>query len=179
MLDEDVSYSMESEINRAFPYLDKLAEEIARLKKIIDKKVLSEKSPQIAQKKKFNLFNIFLVKKNKTKMNTKIVNNPKKMRMRTLKHRNYIKDGYEFHIRIVNIYEDNTNITDHYEFSVTITFNEMVKKNQFYKEMYEKEEALQYYKDMEGVFKHLTRRDLMERLFKEKLQEIEYYKNQC
>ena len=29
---------------------------------------------------------------------------------------------------------------------------------------------------MEGVFKHLTRRDLIERLFKEKKQEIETYK---
>lgn len=178
MLEQDVSYSMESEINRAFPYLDKLDEEISKLKKISDKKKLSEKSPKIVQKKKFNFFNIFLVRKN-NKASVKIIDIPKKLRRKTLKHRNYIKDGYEFHIRIVNIYEDQTNLTDHYEFSVTITFNETVKKDQFYKEMNNKEEALQYYKNMEGVFKHLTRRDLMERLFKEKQQEIEYYKNQC
>ncbi len=34
MLDQDVSYSMESEINKAFPYLDKLDEEIAKYKKM-------------------------------------------------------------------------------------------------------------------------------------------------
>lgn len=55
----------------------------------------------------------------------------------------------------------------------------MEKKNQFYKKIDTKEEAIKYYKDMEGVFKHLKRRDLIERLFKEKQSEIEYYENQC
>lgn len=176
MLDQDVSYSIESEIDKAFPYLNKLDEEIVQLKQIADKNKLSKESSKIVQKRKFNFFNFFLVK-NKTNLN--VINSPKKLRLKTLKHHNFVKDGYEFHIRIVNIYEDKTNITDHYEFTVTISFNEVIKKNQFYKKISNKEEALQYYKDMEGVFKHLTRRDLMERLFKEKLQEIEYYKNQC
>lgn len=48
MLDQDVSYSMESEINKAFPYLDKLDEEIAKYKKNVDKK-LSNKSPLTVQ----------------------------------------------------------------------------------------------------------------------------------
>lgn len=178
MLDQDVSYSMESEINKAFPYLDKLDEEIAKYKKNVDKK-LSNKSPLTVQKKKFSLFKIFRHQKPQNKEVVKLVNTPIKLRRKTLKHRNYIKDGYEFHIRVVNIYEDITNISDHYEFSVSIQYNEQTKKNQFYKEFIDKDEALQHYKNMEGVFKHLTRRDLMERLFKEKKQEIKYYKNQC
>ncbi len=178
MIDEDIKYVPESEIDKAFPYLDKLDEEIAKYKKNADKK-LSKKSPQTVQRKRFNLFKIFKHQKPESKEIAKLINSAKKLRRKTLKHHNYIKDGYEFHIRVVNIYEDITNITDYYEFSVSIKYNEQIKKDQFYKKFNNKDEVLQYYKNMEGVFKHLTRRDLMERLFKEKMQEIEYYKNQC
>lgn len=178
MLDQEVSYSMESEINKAFPYLDILDEEIIKYKKII-KEDISKKSSPLVQKKGFSLLKIFKLQKSQNKKITKLVNNPKKLRIKTLKHHNYIKDGYEFHIRIINVFEDITNITDRYEFSVSIQYNDETRKNQFYKKFECKEDALQYYKNMEGVFKHLTRRDLMERLFEEKKQEINYYKNQC
>jgi len=172
MIDEDVKYTPESEIDKAFPYLEKLDEEITKYKKNTDKKL-----PHTIKKKRFILFKIFRKQKLKSKKIDKLINTSKKLRRKTLKHRNYIKDGYEFHIRLVNIYEDITNITDHYEFSVSIKYNEQIKKEQFYKSFNNKDEALQHYKNMEGVFKHLTRRDLMERLFKEKTKEIEYYKN--
>lgn len=172
------SYLIESEIDKAFPYLNELDEEITHLKKIIDKRKLAKKSLQSTKKKRFKLFRIFRQQKIENKEDIKNVGTPKKLRRKTIKHHKYIKDGYEFHIRIINIYEDITNLTDHYEFSVRIKFGKQIKNNQFYKEMLNKDEALQYYKNMEGVFKHLTRRDLMERLFKEKRQEIKYYKNQ-
>lgn len=173
MIDEDVKYTPESEIDKAFPYLDKLDEEIDKYKK------RAKKLPQIVKNKKFILFKIFRKQMLGSKNIGKIINTTKKLRKKTLKHRNYIKDGYEFHIRVVNIYEDITNITDHYEFSVSIKYKEQIKKDQFYKSFNNKDEALHHYKNMEGVFKHLTRRDLMERLFKEKMKEIEYYKKRC
>lgn len=178
MSESKTSYSIESEIDKAFPYLNELDEEISRLKKIIDKRKLAKKSPQSAKKRKFNLFRISRHQKIENKEDIEIIDTPKKLRRKTLKHHKYTKDGYEFHIRIINIYEDITNLTDHYEFSVRIKFGEQIKNNQFYKEILNKDVALQYYKNMEGVFKHLTRRDLMERLFKEKRKEINYYKNQ-
>lgn len=179
MLYEDASYSIYSEIDKTFPYLDELDNKIDQLKQIIESKKLLEKSPEVIQKKQFNIFKIFSLQKSKKIECKKIIKNQKKLRTKTLKHHNFYKDGYDFHIRIVNRFEDDPNTTDYYEFTVSIKYKDMEKKNQFYKKIDTKEEAIKYYKDMEGVFKHLKRRDLIERLFKEKQSEIEYYENQC
>ncbi len=163
MLDEDQRYSLESEIDRAFPSLDKLDEELNRLK-IADKSNI--------KKKKCNFFNIFCKKKKSS-----LFNNSSRvlLRKKTLKHREYFKDGYIFRIQLIQrYYEDEIY---YYEFSVNIKYSELVKKNQFYKKFININEAKKYYSDMEGVFKHLTRRDLIERLFKEKKQEIGTYKS--
>ncbi len=174
MLEQDVSYSMKSEIDKAFPYLDQLDEEIYQLKTTIEKKKLLQKSPKNEQKRKFSFLNIFLVKKQEKKEIIKENDISVKLRKKTLKHHNYFKDGYLFQIHLIQRYDEIS--TRYYEFSVDITFDELVKKEQFYKKIYNLEEAKQYYLDMEGVFKCLKRRDLMERLFKEKIKEIESYK---
>lgn len=168
MLEQDVKYSIESEIDKTFPYLDRLDEEINQLKKSIDKK-----SP-VNRHKKFNFLNIFLIKK-PIKETVKINNNHPKLRRKTLKYHNYSKDGYIFRIQLIQKYDDIS--VKYFEFSVNITFNDLIKKDQFYKKFETPSEAKQYYSNMEGVFKHLKRRDLIERLFKEKLQEIDKYKS--
>ena len=84
MLDRDVSYREESEIDKAFVYLDKLDAEIEEL----------ENSEYICN---FNLFSIFSKKDYK---NSNIEITKKKI----LKTHNFIKDGYEFRIRLEAIY---------------------------------------------------------------------------
>lgn len=174
MLDQDVSYSIESEIDKAFPYLDKLDEEISILKNTIEKKKLVEKSPMV--KTKFNFLNFLLFKLSKEKT-VKISKSPQKLRYKTLKSHKYSKDGYIFYIRLLQRFDEEK--IYYYEFSVNITFSEIVKKEQFYKKIDNIDDAMHYYNDMNGVFKYLKRRDLMERLFNIKKQEIENYKNQC
>lgn len=169
MLDQDVSYSIESELDRAFPYLNKLDEEIYQLKNNIEKKKLTSKSP--VDKTKFKFLKFILFKKEVISTN-KI---SQKLRFKTLKHKKYSKDGYFFDIKLLQRFDDEK--IHYYEFSVNISFNGLVKKEQFYKRIDNIEDAKEYYKNMEGVFKHLRRRDLMERLFKMKQQEIEYYKS--
>lgn len=51
MLYEDASYSIYSEIDKTFPYLDELDNKIDQLKQIIESKKLLEKSPEVIQKK--------------------------------------------------------------------------------------------------------------------------------
>lgn len=171
MLDQDVSYSIQSEFDKAFPYLDELDDEISILKNAIEKKKLAEKSP--VHKTKFSYLKFILFKIQKKEI-VKINKPSQKLRFKTLKSHKYNKDGYLFYIRLIQKFDEEK--IHYYEFSVNIIFNDLVKKEQFYKQINDINDAKQYYKDMEGVFKYLTRRDLMEKLFKMKRQEIENYK---
>lgn len=172
MLDEDTKYSIESEFDKAFPYLDKLDEQIKQLKKEIEEKELLESSKEI-QSKKFSLFSIFHKKQKNSSFSNKLPKTVLPLRKKTLKHHEYSKDGYIFRIQLIQRYNEVK--VHYYEFSVNIKYSELEKKEQFYKKFFDLSEAKQYYGNMEGVFKLLKRRDLIERLFKEKKQEIDTY----
>lgn len=87
------------------------------------------------------------------------------------------KDGYDFLLRTTRVYkETDTTTRYYYEFFVNIKYNFETKNKQFYKRFTCEAELKKYFEDMEGVFKHLTRRDLIERLFKIKKKEIESLK---
>lgn len=165
MIYEDTSYREVSEIDNAFPYLDKLNQELDELKKIKD-------SLSIKQKPKLNIK--FLFKSPKLiVLSTDIVEKKK-----LIKSSSYKKDGYFFRVRLYKIYDEN-NISEtlRFEFYVNIKYVNVIKNKQFYKTFMNEKEAKTYYEDMCGVFKNLRRRDLMERLFKEKEEEIKYIKN--
>lgn len=165
MLYEDTSYRKESEIDNAFPYLDKLNKELDELNK--QKEVILKK-----QKPKFKITNIFIHKiKNIAYVNDII------LKQKLVKSASFMKDGYFFRVRLYKIFNEK-NIAQilHFEFYVNIKYNEITKKKQFFKKFTDEYEAKIYYKNMCGVFKNLRRRDLMEKLFKEKEEEIENLK---
>lgn len=157
MLDRDVSYREESEIDKAFNFLDKLDAEIEEL----------ENSEYNCN---FNLFSIFSKKDYK---NSNIEITKKKI----LKTHNFIKDGYEFRIRLEAIYTvKKTEKPTYYIFYSNIKYYNERRPKQFYKEFVKEQDAIKYFKDMEGVFTHLKRRDLMEKLFDIKLEIIKKLK---
>lgn len=165
MIYEDTSYREVSEIDNAFPYLDKLNQELDELNKL--KNSLSTK-----QKPKLNIKYLFKSPK-LIVLSTDIVEKKK-----LIKSSSYKKDGYFFRVRLYRIYDEN-NISEtlRFEFYVNIKYVNVIKNKQFYKKFMNEQEAKTYYEDMCGVFKNLRRRDLMERLFKEKEEEIKYIKN--
>lgn len=165
MIYEDTSYREVSEIDNAFPYLDKLNQELDELNKL--KNSLSTK-----QKPKLNIKYLFKSPK-LIILSTDIVEKKK-----LIKSSSYKKDGYFFRVRLYRIYDEN-NISEtlRFEFYVNIKYVNIIKNKQFYKRFMNEQEAKTYYEDMCGVFKNLRRRDLMERLFKEKEEEIKYIKN--
>lgn len=165
MIYDDTSYREVSEIDNAFPYLDKLNQELDELKKIKD-------SLSIKQKPKLNIKYLFKSPK-LIVLSTDIVEKKK-----LIKSSSYKKDGYFFRVRLYRIYDEN-NISEtlRFEFYVNIKYVDVIKNKQFYKKFMNEQEAKTYYEDMCGVFKNLRRRDLMERLFIEKEEEIKYIKN--
>lgn len=166
MLYEEITYRKESEIDNAFPYLDKLNQELDELKKQKDA------LPSNYQKPKFNIKNIF---KNKKQIISPIEIVEKK---KLIKSSSYKKDGYYFRVRLYRIYnEKEISQTLYFEFYVNIKYVNVIKNKQFFKKFINEVEAKVYYEDMCGVFKNLKRRDLMEKLFKEKEEEIKYLKS--
>ena len=165
MIYDDTSYREVSEIDNAFPYLDKLNQELDELKKIKD-------NLSIKQKPKLNIKYLFKSPK-LIVLSTDIVEKKK-----LIKSSSYKKDGYFFRVRLYRIYDEN-NISEtlRFEFYVNIKYVDVIKNKQFYKKFMNEQEAKTYYEDMCGVFKNLRRRDLMERLFIEKEEEIKYIKN--
>ena len=165
MIYDDTSYRDVSEFDIAFPYLDKLNQELDELKKIKD-------SLSIKQKPKLNIKYLFKSPK-LIILSTDVVEKKK-----LIKSSSYKKDGYFFRVRLYRIYDEN-NISEtlRFEFYVNIKYVNVIKNKQFYKTFMNEKEAKIYYEDMCGVFKNLRRRDLMERLFIEKEEEIKYIKN--
>ena len=164
MFDYDKTYMIESEIDKAFPYLDKLNEEINIAKKL--------EANKTNEKYKFDFFRIFKSnKKNEIEKENIIGKNTK-----YLKSKNYKKDGYEFRIKLNMKYDDSQLKSCYYEFFVNIKYAEEKRKKEFYKVFFNKEDAKKYYSNWEGIMKNLTRRDIMEKLFHEKINELENYK---
>ena len=54
-----------------------------------------------------------------------------------------------------------------YQFYATLKYNKEIRDKLLFEEFYDKEEARKYFHQMEGVFKHLRRRDLVERIFED------------
>ncbi len=156
MYDYEVTYMKESEIENAFPYLDQLNNEIKELKEL-------SKEPE---KKESFITKIF--SKNGL---------PVKLKRKAISSKNFMKDGYEFRIRLGCMYDENTGIPHYFEFTVNIKYYDEKRNNEFYKRFDDLADAKKYYENMEGVFKNLKRRDLMERLFKSKIEEINNLKN--
>lgn len=154
------NYIKESEIDKAFPYLDELDKEISKLKLQLSE--LQKNNQTFFQK----LFNI---KRRESEIDDSI-----KIKRTYCKKHKFKKDGYEFLLRTTRVYKEiDTSNPYYYEFFVNIKYNFESKNEQFYKRTTHENELKKYFEDMEGVFKHLTRRDLIERLFKIKKEEIE------
>lgn len=144
---------IESEIDKAFPYLDELN---AKLKLLNENKLTKSTS----------LTTIFkLYKKEKRKLLTK-------KRRRTLNSKSHWKDGYDFTIKLQCIYDSKNCNNCYYEFFANIKYGFETREKEYYKKFYNIDKAKKYYNDIEGVFKNLKRRELMEKLFKEKESEI-------
>lgn len=146
-------YMIESEIDKAFPYLDELNKELSIL----------EKGKTIS--KKINLLNIFSFFK-KTSYDL-IANNTKPIKSKT-----YKKDGYKFIVKFNMKYNESNSKPYYYEIFINIIYSKEKRCKEFYKKFNDIIEARECYKTWEGMFKHLTRRDIMEILFKEKLESI-------
>lgn len=147
---------IESEIDRAFPYLDELNK-------------LIEKSDNTIQKNNYHpILSFFGIRKNLITHEPIITI----QRKRLVKSKTFFKDGYDFSIKLYLIFDEANPKYFYYEFFANIKYGFEVRKREFYKKFYNKDEAKKYYEDMEGVFRLLKRRELMERLFKQKLEEI-------
>lgn len=153
------NYMKESEIDKAFPYLDELNTKLAALQKnaTID-------SPA---KRKFHIFSFFKDTSDK-KVDEMIATNTKYIKSKT-----YKKDGYQFLVRFNMKYNESTSKPCYYEVYINIKYSEEKRNKEFYRKFNDVNEAREYYDNWEGMLKHLTRRDIMERLFKEKLESIE------
>jgi len=166
MLDEDVSYSKESVIDRAFPFIDELDNQINTLKLQLEE-----------VRNKDNNLNFFKKLFNKKNINEEFDDSIKIKRNYCKMHK-FRKDGYDFVLRSTRVYKENDPTTPYYyEFFVNIKYNFETKNKQFYKRFACENESKKYFEDMEGVFKHLTRRDLIERLFIIKQKEINSLKD--
>lgn len=155
MVEEDRHYRTESEIDKAFAYLDKLDNEIKELN-------------DLKYQNTFNIFSIFSKKSYDSLNMTK---------RKILKSQNFIKAGYEFRIRLEAIYTENhEEKPTYYIFYSNIKYYNERRPKQFYKEFSKEKDAVNYFKDMQGVFTHLKRRDLMEKLFDMKLKIIKSLK---
>ena len=64
----------------------------------------------------------------------------------------------------------------YYTFYTDIKYYNEKRLKQFYKEFRKESDSKNYYKTMAGIFRHLKRRDIMEKLFDLKLEEIKKYK---
>jgi len=64
----------------------------------------------------------------------------------------------------------------YYIFYVNVRYNSEKRIKQLYQEFNKLDDVKKHYKNMEGVFKLLKRRDLIERIFDFKLKEIEKLK---
>ena len=166
---KEIKYRKESEIDKAFDYINKLDNEI----KDLEQQVLLKENKINVNKSIFHKFNLFLKKKKKINL----YNDTVKITRTTLKRKSYKKDGYVFNIYVTKNYKNTDNKTIFaYEFFSNILYNDLQCKNQFYKQFYDEPSAKDYFNQMQGVFKNLTRRDLIEKLFNEKLNKIEELK---
>ena len=157
---------IESEIDKAIPYLDKLNTEISQLK--TGKLRGSYRSKSLNIPKKFSLFSLF---KKKVTINQKVSTTAKR---RQVRKQSYIKDGYTFTIKLYCV-SDGKN--QYYEFFADIKYGDEIRKKEYYRTFTDIDKAKKHYEDMKGVFKILRRRELMEKLFTEKLKEIKSLKN--
>lgn len=149
------NYMIESEIDKALPYLDELNEELSIL----------EKENPINSSKKVSLLNIFsFFRKTSYEL---IANNTKLIKSKT-----YKKDGYKFIVKFNMKYNESNSKPYYYEVFINIIYSEEKRYKEFYKKFNDIIEARGCYKTWEGMLKHLTRRDIMELLFKEKLESI-------
>ena len=152
MSKNEYSYSVNSEIDRAFPYLVSLNEKLKETgkgyyKKDDDKATFFQMLKYYFSKRKYEHIDV-----NKKYMKSKM----------------FKKDGYTFSLKLHRTVSNNVFDSPYlYEFFVNIRYGNDTIEKQLYKTFKKSDEALNYYFDMLGVFKHLTRRDLMEMIFKE------------
>ena len=94
----------------------------------------------------------FLLRYNKKYLNSKV----------------FKKDGYTFTIKIVRtINKDIFNPQYVYQFYSTLKYGKETRDKLLYEEFLDKDQAIKYFLQMEGVFKNLKRRDLIEKIFKD------------
>lgn len=151
--DEIFSYTINSEIDKTIPYLDGLIEETKNKKKGYFKE---------KQNNNPSFFKTIKYKFKKNLVNT--LDYEKKY----LHSKSFKKDGYIFRIKVIRIVEDNEFEPRYiYQFYTTLKYDKETRDKLLYEEFYDKDQATKYFHQMEGVFKHLRRRDLVERIFKD------------
>ena len=162
---EDICYRKESEIDNAFKYLDALDKEI----KDLTFQASTIKYDKNIKERKFNIFKF--LSKNVEKEKTV------KEKRKLLRSGTYNKDGYIFKIRLYNVSDEISNEILYFEFYSNIIYANERRNKQFYTQISDENNAKQYFENMSAVFKILKRRDLMEKLFNSKLEEISLLKD--
>lgn len=150
--DDTFSYTLNSEIDKTIPHLDVLIEETKKQKKGYYKEVNIEHS----------LFKILKYQLKKNQGESLDYNK------QYLFSKSFKKDGYIFRIKVIRtVTKDELDPKYVYQFYATLKYNKEIRDKLLFEEFYDKEEARKYFHQMEGVFKHLRRRDLVERIFED------------
>lgn len=146
------SYTKNSEIDKTIPYLDTLIEETKKRKKGYFKEY--NNNPTFFKKLKHKLMK---------EKDTELDYNKQYLHSKSFK-----KDGYIFRIKVVRtVDKDELDPKYIYLFYATLKYDKEIRDKLLYEEFYDKDKAREYFHQMEGVFKHLKRRDLVERIFKD------------
>lgn len=149
-----------------FNYLGKLDSRIRNLRHRISQK---------ENNKKFNIFRIFnrFGKNKKRKSQYKTLKEKIPKYYKAINSGIFKKNGYEFYLRWNVRFTKTVSEPAYYEVFVNITYSNNKKAKEFYKSIADYNDAKNYYSRLEGMLKLLKRSDIMERLFKEKLLEIQ------
>ncbi|MBR1377376.1 MAG: hypothetical protein IJ565_06175 [Bacilli bacterium] len=150
--DEMFSYTANSEIDKTIPHLDSLIEETMNRKKGYFEEKLTNPS----------FFKTIKYKFKKNLVDT--LDHEKKY----LHSKSFKKDGYIFRIKVIRVVEEDDFEPRYiYQFYATLKYDKEIRDKLLYEKFYDKDQATEYFHQMEGVFKHLRRRDLVERIFKD------------
>lgn len=158
----EIKYSVNSEIDKAFPYLNSLNEQLKENKK----GYYEERNNNVTIKKIIKYY----FSKNKT-TNVSSINSGK----RYIKSKSYYKDGYTFYIRFNSfINNDPFNICEMYEIYVNIKYDKEKIEKQLYTLIDNREEAFDKFYDLMGMFKYLKRRDIIEMIIKDSKEKLKH-----
>ena len=158
----EIKYSTNSEIDKAFPYLNSLNEQLKEKKK----GYYEEKSSEVTIKK---LIKYYFSNNKITKINNA------DCQRKYIKSKSFFKDGYTFHIRFNSfINNDPLNNCEMFEIYVNIKYDKEKIEKQLYTLTDDRTKAFDKFYDLMGMFKYLTRRDIIEMIIKDSNEKLKH-----